>query len=185
MKRRRKKYADDMASELDAEEQRLFLQAFYHGVLPKKKKVAASNKLDKPVPENDRTEHQTDDGALFLSAIAQGLDFSHKKDDDSRVKPNDTRSKKRDVVDARIDLHGLCAQDALERLIGFIEHQAWRDRRVLLIVHGKGSGILRKTVMSMMESHPCVADFRVAPPRLGGMGALIVRLKKKKGIHQP
>lgn len=49
----------------------------------------------------------------------------------------------------------------------------------MLVVHGKGTGILRNAVWAILERHPLVNDFQVAPSRFGGEGALIVRINRK------
>jgi DNA mismatch repair protein MutS2 len=45
------------------------------------------------------------------------------------------------------------------------------------LVHGKGSGALRKTVRDLLAGHPLVESFRDGEPSEGGTGATVAALK--------
>ncbi len=47
------------------------------------------------------------------------------------------------------------------------------------IVHGKGQGILRERIRSLLKKNSVVAFFRNAPSEAGGWGATLVDLKRK------
>jgi len=45
------------------------------------------------------------------------------------------------------------------------------------LVHGKGSGALRKAVRDLLAAHPLVESFRDGEPAEGGAGATVAALK--------
>jgi len=45
------------------------------------------------------------------------------------------------------------------------------------IIHGKGEGILQKSIQEYLSRCPWVEEFSFAPPEAGGTGKTIVRMK--------
>ena len=86
-------------------------------------------------------------------------------------------------VDRQLDLHGLTAARAESRLAQFIETAA-RDRcRCVLVITGKGAGILRGLVPDWLKRQPLssyILALAEARPHDGGSGALYVLLRRKR-----
>jgi DNA mismatch repair protein MutS2 len=51
------------------------------------------------------------------------------------------------------------------------------DIRELRIVHGHGTGQLRRAIGEYLKEHPLVSRYELAPQNQGGGGATIVELK--------
>jgi len=49
---------------------------------------------------------------------------------------------------------------------------------LIRIIHGRGTGVQRQIVQSILEKQPRVASFKDAPVEAGGCGATVVALKK-------
>ncbi len=52
-----------------------------------------------------------------------------------------------------------------------------RGFREVRLIHGRGIGVQRTIVQSLLRDHPLVAGFADAPEDRGGRGATIVRLR--------
>jgi DNA-nicking Smr family endonuclease len=80
-------------------------------------------------------------------------------------------------IDGVLDLHTFRPKGVKELLPDYFD--ACRERGILevRVVHGKGSGILRETVRSILSRLPVVESFRTAGEDAGGWGATIVVLK--------
>ena len=75
-----------------------------------------------------------------------------------------------------LDLHGLRADEAIEKLEVFISNSLIAGFDEVLIYHGIGTGRLSSIVRDFLKSHPKVVDFTDAPAKMGGFGAKIVKL---------
>ena len=76
-----------------------------------------------------------------------------------------------------LDLRGLRAQEALERLDNFLDRALAQSCRRVRVVHGRGTGALRQAIWRHLGSHPIAASYSPAEPEHGGDGATMVELK--------
>lgn len=84
-------------------------------------------------------------------------------------------------IDARLDLHGLRPDDARERVLAFLKDKRARGERCVLVIHGKGEGVLRGELaawLSQGRGREHVAAFATAREEDGGEGALYVALRR-------
>ncbi len=67
--------------------------------------------------------------------------------------------------------------EAVERVGRFLDETMITDQQEIRIVHGHGTGQLRRGIAAFLKDHPLVAKSYPAPPNQGGGGATIVELK--------
>jgi DNA-nicking Smr family endonuclease len=77
-----------------------------------------------------------------------------------------------------LDLHTFHPRDLPDLLVDYIEACRQKNIFAVRIIHGKGKGILKKRLQSLLKKHPLVASFKDAPPEAGGWGATLVELKQ-------
>lgn len=77
---------------------------------------------------------------------------------------------------ARLDLRGHRYEQAMSELSNFIDHALLNNLSSVTIIHGKGTGALRKGTQQYLQSNPRVKSFSYAAPNNGGDGATIVNL---------
>jgi DNA mismatch repair protein MutS2 len=83
----------------------------------------------------------------------------------------------REGLMSELNVIGCTVDEALDRLDKFIDESTVTDLRELRIVHGHGTGQLRRAIGEFLKDHPLVARISTAPQNQGGGGATIVELK--------
>lgn len=76
----------------------------------------------------------------------------------------------------KLDLHGMRADEAIEKLDTFISNSLVAGFDEVLVYHGIGTGRLSSVVRDFLSTHPKVLEFIDAPPQMGGFGAKIIKL---------
>ncbi len=80
-------------------------------------------------------------------------------------------------IDGVIDLHTFSPRDAAGVVEEYIYACAEKQIYEVRIIHGKGKGVLRRIVHSLLERHPLVAGFTLDSGH-SGWAATIAYLKK-------
>jgi DNA-nicking Smr family endonuclease len=82
-------------------------------------------------------------------------------------------------IDGTLDLHLFDPAEVGELVPEYL--RACRERGILQVrlVHGKGTGALRRTVQSLLERLPDVAEHKTAGEDAGGWGATLVTLRPR------
>jgi len=75
-----------------------------------------------------------------------------------------------------LDLHSIPPQQVRAVVEDYIEEAHRRGVRWVRIIHGKGIGVQREIVRSILAGSPRVVEYRDAPLQAGGWGATLVTL---------
>ena len=85
--------------------------------------------------------------------------------------PNDTVN-----ISAELNLVGQRVDDALEESDKFLDRSLLEGREAVRIIHGFGTGTLRKAIRDYLRKHPAVKSWRPGEDNEGGDGATVVTL---------
>ena len=156
---------------------------------------ARSAERAKPAELQARARVEAEKALDHLHSIVDGVARFEVTDDGRRVEgrrsdvaPDLVRSLRRGMlpIDARLDLHGLTADAAREKLVEFLRAMRTRGERCVLVIHGKGDdvpggGVLRGEIaawLSQGKAKESVAAFATARDDDGGEGAVYVALRR-------
>ncbi len=77
-----------------------------------------------------------------------------------------------------LNLIGRTTDEAVAAVDKFLDEAYLHSLSHIRIIHGHGTGALRRAIADFLRGHPHVANFAPAPPDQGGAGATIVELKQ-------
>jgi len=78
---------------------------------------------------------------------------------------------------ADLNVVGCTVDEAVSRVEKFLDDSTVADQQVVRIIHGHGTGQLRRGLAEFLGGHPLVARVAAAPPDQGGSGVTVVELK--------
>lgn len=83
-------------------------------------------------------------------------------------------------IDGVLDLHQFPPGEVKELVPEYIEACLEQQIYRIRIIHGKGTGTLRRIVHSILEKHPKVTEYHLAGDARGSWGATIAYLKSSE-----
>lgn len=190
------------AEEILAQMRQMQASAKYHEVLEKKKKLEVSSGTT-PIQQNDSYQFQEGETVELIANNQLARIISIRKKDivvsmngrEVRVKQNQIRPslkvlpKEKVEVSTRIqavsqpesslecNLIGYHVDEALDKLYYFLDHAKMNHLHQVRVIHGDGSGALRKAVHQCLQKDSSVKEYRLGMPQEGGTGATIVVFK--------
>jgi len=84
----------------------------------------------------------------------------------------------RDGAPSDLNVIGCTVDEAIVRAERFLDESLLTDQRVIRLIHGYGTGQLKRALTGFLQQHPLVARFATAPPEQGGGGVTVVELKE-------
>ena len=91
-----------------------------------------------------------------------------------------------DSLSSEINVIGCTVEEATERVRRYLEDAMLGNLTRVRIIHGKGTGRLRRGIAELLKDHPLVAGHQLASFEEGGAGATVVELgTREAGTSAP
>ena len=78
-----------------------------------------------------------------------------------------------------LNVIGCTVDEALSRAEKYLDHAVVCEQRFVRVIHGHGTGQLRRALARFLGEHPLVTRFELAPREHGGGGVTVVELKEE------
>lgn len=117
-------------------------------------------------------------GVMKLKVPLSNLRFAKKKQQNKPTRTvSGVASRAERSANAELDLRGFASDEGVLALDRFIDEALLSGIGSITVIHGKGTGVLRKAVHSFLKGHKSVRTFRLGTFGEGEMGVTIVELK--------
>lgn len=92
--------------------------------------------------------------------------------------PPDAEEPVRLPIEDWLDLHSFRPAEVASVVTEYLAEAHARGYAEVRLVHGRGIGVQRALVQSLLSRHPLVTGYADAPEDRGGRGATLVRLRR-------
>jgi DNA mismatch repair protein MutS2 len=83
-----------------------------------------------------------------------------------------------DKAQSELNVIGQTTDEAVDAVDKFLDEASLASLSKVRIIHGHGTGALRRAIGALLDGHPHVFRFLPAPPDQGGAGATLVELRQ-------
>ncbi len=129
------------------------------GSLRFREKIDRLELLERTPPKEDGGR-----GARLQRMASQGTEFHLRQSDEA--------------ASTELNLIGRTTDEATDAVDKFLDEAYLHSLNRVRIIHGHGTGALRRAIANLLRTHPHVASFTPAPPEQGGAGATVVELRQ-------
>ena len=119
-------------------------------------------------------------GNMQMQAAYHDVDSVHPKQKSSHLSTSvlDIQYSKANTIADELNLHGMFVQEALDITIKYLDDAVLAGLPSVRILHGKGTGALRKAVHEELRENTLVSKYQFAPFDQGGEGVTVVTFRE-------
>ena len=132
------------------------------------------------VKSHGKTPLQILVGNMKMQADYHDIDSVHPKQESSRLSTSvlDIQYSKASAITDELNIHGMFVKEALDVTVKYLDDAVLAGLPSVRILHGKGTGALRKAVHEELRENSLVSKYQFAPFDQGGEGVTIVTFKE-------
>ncbi len=116
-------------------------------------------------------------GSITLRVPASALRATDPAASPKVARPGHTSVPEKSAIASELHLLGRTTDEVRDLVERYLDDAFVAGLSSVRLVHGKGTGALRKTVRELLGTHPLVESFREGQPSEGGSGATVAALR--------
>ena len=119
-------------------------------------------------------------GNMQTQAAYHEIDSVHPKQETSNLSTSvlDIQYSKSNTISSELNIRGLLVKEALDLTDKYLDDAYLAGIPTVRILHGKGTGALRKAIHGELRVNPRVTKYQLAPLSQGGEGVTVVTFKE-------
>lgn len=129
------------------------------------------------VPNNNK-EIQVQIGIIKVNVSLDEVILAERQTETSKSGIGKIVLNKTKNISPELDFRGMRVDEALPFVDKYLDDAFLAGLQQVSLIHGKGEGILRKSVRDFLKIHPKIKSFRTGDFQEGGSGVTIVEFKK-------
>ncbi|MBD3219352.1 MAG: endonuclease MutS2 [candidate division Zixibacteria bacterium] len=116
-------------------------------------------------------------GSMVATVKSNLLKKIHKKEPKRSI-PSGVNYAPFEDIPMQLSVRGMTAEEAVTAVEKYLDSVSIANLETVYILHGKGTGVLRKAVGSYLRTNPLVENHRLGYFNEGGSGVTVVKIKK-------
>ena len=113
-------------------------------------------------------------GGLKLNAKKTEVQFMHEKVPEKKETSNIRSLRRANKQSYELNIIGMRYEEAMNAVYKFIDGALVSNYSTVRIMHGMGTGVLRKGVRKLLDKNKYVKSYQDGGPNEGGLGATVV-----------
>ncbi|HLR33108.1 MAG TPA: Smr/MutS family protein, partial [Fodinibius sp.] len=105
------------------------------------------------------------------------VENASRKESRQRVKVNFEGGSRYKVVKPQLEIRGMRGREAMKEVQNYLDNAIAAGRSEVMIIHGKGEGILKNLVHEYLDERKEVEGYHMAPIQQGGAGCTVVTFR--------
>lgn len=132
------------------------------------------------IAEQGQTPVRISVGKMQMNLSYNDIDNVVSKKEARHLTPSvlELQHSKANHIKEELCIHGMLVNEGLDMTDKYLDDAYLAGLLKVRILHGKGTGALRKAVRKALDENPHVGDYEYAPPSEGGEGVTVVKFKE-------